>query len=101
MSMTVCARAIIWSPSRSTQCATMRSRQLLLKYNAAGVDVNVSAAGEQITNVWGNDPVIAEQLRRVPPSAAVVSNAHPVGETPDEAMAREEAQRVENAQVRR
>ena len=44
-------------------------KQLLLKYNAVGVDINVSAAGEQITNVWGNDPVIAEQLRRVPTQA--------------------------------
>jgi hypothetical protein len=41
-------------------------KRLLLKYNAVGVDINVSEAGEQITSVWGNDPAIAEQLRRVP-----------------------------------
>ena len=70
-------------------------KQVLLKYNAAGVDVNGGIAGEQITSVWGNDPVISEQLRRVPARAAVVANAHPVGETPDEAMAREEASRHE------
>ena len=79
-------------------------KQLLLKYNAAGVDVNISAAGEQITNVWGADPVIAEQLRRVPapalpapvlpvsaPLMAEGLNGRPVGETPDETAAREEA----------
>lgn len=74
-------------------------KQLLLKYNAAGVDVNVNAAGQQITNVWGNDPVIAEQLRRVPAQAAVVPNVHPVGETPDEALAREEALRIGGART--
>jgi len=79
-------------------------KQLLLKYNAAGVDVNMSAAGEQITNVWGNDPVIAEQLRRLPTSAVPVAasyaaappagvglNSRPLGETPDETAARVEA----------
>ncbi len=84
-------------------------KQLLLKYNAAGVDVNISAAGEQITNVWGADPVIAEQLRRVPAPVLPVSvlpvsvlpvsaplmaeglNGRPMGETPDETAAREEA----------
>ena len=34
-------------------------KQLLLKYNAAGVDINVNAAGERVTDVWGNNPVIA------------------------------------------
>jgi len=80
-------------------------KQILLKYNAAGVDVNVNSAGEQITNVWGNDPVIAEQLRRVPPpiSATPISaeglNGRPVGETPDETAAREEASMEERARV--
>ncbi len=41
-------------------------KQLLLKYNAAGVDINVNAAGERITDVWGNNPVIAEHLRKGP-----------------------------------
>ena len=41
-------------------------KQLLLKYNAAGVDINVNAAGERVTDVWGNNPVIAEHLRKGP-----------------------------------
>lgn len=60
-------------------------KQLLLKYNAAGVDINVNAAGERITDVWGNNPIIAEHLRHGPPSIP-----RPAGETPDESMAREE-----------
>ncbi len=74
-------------------------KQLLLKYNAAGVDVNINTAGEQITNVWGNDPVIAEQLRRVHPSPAILPNAHPVGQTPDEVLAWEEASETEKARI--
>ncbi len=41
-------------------------KQLLLKYNAAGVDINVNAAGERVTDIWGNNPVIAEHLRKGP-----------------------------------
>lgn len=75
-------------------------KQLLVKYNAVGVDINANAAGEQITNVWGNDPVIAEQLRRIPAQAApVIPGAHAIGETPDEAIAREEAVRAEDARL--
>jgi len=75
-------------------------KQLLQKYNAVGVDVNVSAAGEQITDVRGSDPAIAEQIRQVPSwDAPVVPGAHAVGETPDEALAREEAVRVEQART--
>jgi len=75
-------------------------KQLLVKYNAVGVDINTNAAGEQITNVWGNDPVIAEQLRRVPAQGApVIPGAHAIGETPDEALAREEALRSEKART--
>ena len=85
-------------------------KQLLLKYNAAGVDINASVAGEQITAVRGSDPVIAEQLRRVTvpeiipvtPINSVTSlpaglglNSRPLGETPDETAAREEAIRAE------
>ena len=84
-------------PSRYDQI-----KQLLLKYNAAGVDVNVNSAGEQITNVWGNDPVIAEQIRRVSPPVPVAStglNGRPVGETPDETAAREEAITEERART--
>ena len=77
-------------------------KQLLLKYNAAGVDVNVSAAGERVTDVWGNNPVIAEHLRKGPSpqdvnaqaalaraDALAVENA-PAGRTPDEVMAHQE-----------
>ena len=46
-------------------------KQLLLKYNAAGVDINVNAAGERVTDVWGNNPVIAEHLRKGPAPADV------------------------------
>lgn len=78
-------------------------KQLLLKYNAVGVDVNISAAGEQITNVLGNDPVIAEQVRRAPVPAAPVTVPSvvvaPMGRTPDEALAREEALGPESARV--
>jgi len=36
-------------------------KQLLLKYNAAGVDVNMAQAGEQITQVRGSDPAAPTQ----------------------------------------
>lgn len=41
-------------------------KQLLLKYNAAGVDIDVNTAGQQITQATGNDPVLAQQLSRPP-----------------------------------
>ena len=50
-------------------------KQLLLKYNAAGVDINVNAAGERVTDVWGNNPAIAEHLRKGPPPADVHAQA--------------------------
>lgn len=50
-------------------------KQLLLKYNAAGVDINVNAAGERITDVWGNNPVIAEHLRKGPSPQNVSAQA--------------------------
>jgi hypothetical protein len=82
-------------------------KQILLKYNAAGVDINVNAAGERVTDVWGNNPVIAEHLRKGPDpqnvnaqaalaaqdAAAVQSAAAQdtfVGRTPDEVMAHDE-----------
>jgi len=68
-------------------------KQVFLKYNAVGVDINVSAAGEQITDAFGSDPVLGEQIRRVPVTAALV------GRTPDEALAREEALETESARV--
>lgn len=48
-------------------------KQLLLKYNAAGVDINVSAAGERVTDVWGNNPAIAEHLKNGPAPATTPS----------------------------
>jgi hypothetical protein len=60
-------------------------KQVLLKYNAAGVDINVNAAGERITDVWGNNPVIAEHLRKGPSPRAINTQA--------------EALAVENAQT--
>lgn len=50
-------------------------KQLLLKYNAAGVDINVNAAGERVTDVWGNNPAIAEHLRKGPSPADVNAQA--------------------------
>ena len=50
-------------------------KMLLQKYNAVGVDINVSAAGEQITEVRGTAPL--------------VPGARAVGETQAEAMARD------------
>ena len=50
-------------------------KQLLLKYNAAGVDINVNAAGERVTDVWGNNPVIAEHLRKGPSPQNVSAQA--------------------------
>lgn len=63
-------------------------KQLLLKYNAAGVDINVNAAGERVTDVWGNNPVIAEHLRKGPSPQDVNAQA---------AAARAESVSVENA----
>lgn len=39
-------------------------KNLLLKYNAAGVDVNVLTAGQAITDARGNDPALAAELAR-------------------------------------
>ncbi len=69
---------------------------LLLKYNAAGVDVNVNAAGERVTDVWGNNMAIAEHLRKGPSpqdvnaQAAAAAEEATVGRTPDEVMAHDE-----------
>ncbi len=63
-------------------------KQLLLKYNAAGVDINVSAAGERVTDVWGNNPTIAEHLRKGPSPQNINAQA---------AIARADAQAVEAA----
>ncbi len=71
-------------------------KQLLLKYNAAGVDVNVNAAGERVTDVWGNNMAIAEHLRKGPSpqdvnaQAAAAAEESTVGRTPDEVMAHDE-----------
>ncbi len=63
-------------------------KQLLLKYNAAGVDINVNAAGERVTDVWGSNPAIAEHLRKGPSPRDVNAQA---------ALARADAQAVEAA----
>jgi len=60
-------------------------KQLLLKYNAAGVDIEVSTANQRVTDVWGNTPAVAEHLHDGPAPLP-----HPVGQTPDEAMVRAE-----------
>ena len=65
-------------------------KQVLLKYNAAGVDINVNAAGERVTDVWGNNPVIAEHLRNGPSPQVINAEVAALGRTPDEAMARTE-----------
>ncbi|MGI4788473.1 MAG: hypothetical protein ACRYFS_06430 [Janthinobacterium lividum] len=65
-------------------------KQVLLKYNAAGVDINVNTAGERVTDVWGNNPVIAEHLRNGPSPAPLSVAPAPVGRTPDEIMAHDE-----------
>ncbi len=83
-------------------------KQILLKYNAAGVDINVNAAGERVTDVWGSNMAVAEGLRKGPSpqnvnaqaalaaqdAAAVQPTAVQdalVGRTPDEVMAHDEA----------
>ena len=63
-------------------------KQVLLKYNAAGVDINVNAAGERVTDVWGSNPAIAEHLRKGPSPRDVNAQA---------AVARAESLAVENA----
>lgn len=81
-------------------------KQLLLKYNAAGVDINVSAAGERVTDIWGSNTALTEHLRKGPASqnagaqfadtaeeaARVQTDAQDafVGRTPDEVMAHDE-----------
>ncbi len=73
-------------------------KRLLLKYNAAGVDINVNAAGERVSDVWGNNMAIAEHLRKGPnpqlvnaQAAMAAQEAASVGRTPDEIMAHDEA----------
>ena len=72
-------------------------KQLLQKYNAVGVDVNVSTAGEQITDVRGSTLAVAPPVPLTP--SWETPGAHALGETPDEALAREEALRVERART--
>ena len=62
--------------------------QLLQKYNAVGVDINVAAAGQM--------PVAAVPVAAVPAPAAPL---RALGETPDEALAREEALGTEKART--
>lgn len=73
---------------------------LLQKYNAVGVDINVSAAGERITDARGGDPLTAQPVVPAPSwESPAVPATHAVGETPDEALAREEAMRVARTQA--
>ncbi len=62
-------------------------KQILLKYNAAGVDINVNAAGERVSDVWGSDPAIAERLRNGPSPQDVNAQA---------ALARADARAVQS-----
>ncbi|MBV9849350.1 MAG: hypothetical protein JO250_06655 [Armatimonadetes bacterium] len=55
-------------------------KRLLLKYNAAGVDVDVLAAGEAITEARGADPAIAEELRQPPVRPMTAAEAAAAGE---------------------
>lgn len=50
-------------------------KRLLLKYNAAGVDVNVAAPAAQITAVRGADPTLAAEIRDAVPPPMTVSEA--------------------------
>ena len=54
-------------------------KRLLLKYNAAGVDVNVVTAGQAITDVRGADPAIAQELRQPPIQAMSAAEAIATG----------------------
>ena len=75
-------------------------KMLLQKYNAVGVDINVSAAGEQFTGVGGGVPLTAQPGVPTPSwEAPIAASTHAVGETPDEAMAREEAARAGGART--
>ena len=55
-------------------------KQLLLKYNAAGVDVDVLSAGQGITEVRGADPAIAQELSQPPVRAMSAAEAVATGE---------------------
>ena len=55
-------------------------KRLLLKYNAAGVDIDALAAGGQITAVRGADPTIAEELRQAPVQPMTAAEAVAAGE---------------------
>ncbi len=55
-------------------------KRLLLKYNAAGVDLNVLTAGQQITAARGPDPTIATQLSQPPVHAMSAAEAIASGE---------------------
>ncbi len=84
-------------------------KQLLLKYNAAGVDINVNAAGERVTDVWGSNMAITEGLRKGPSPQNVSAQAAAaaqeslavqdatVGRTPDEVMAHDDLVSTESS----
>ena len=75
-------------------------KMLLQKYNAVGVDINVSAAGETMTDARGGDALTTHPAVPTPSwETPAVSAAHAVGETPDEALAREEAAPVGGART--
>ena len=75
-------------------------KMLLQKYNAVGVDINVSAAGETITDARGGDSLTTHPAVPTPSwETPAVSATHAVGETPDEALAREEAARAGGART--
>jgi hypothetical protein len=37
-----------------------------MKYNAAGVDTEVTVAGETVRRAWGNDPALASYMENPP-----------------------------------
>ncbi len=99
-------------------------KQLLLKYNAVGVDINVMAVGQGFSDVGTSAPVVSETLTppaspltapRVPANPALAQETEPMynfgsvepslarapGLTPDEELARVETaeQRQEDARA--
>ncbi|MEO7717884.1 MAG: hypothetical protein ABIY70_16915 [Capsulimonas sp.] len=56
-------------------------KRLLEKYNAVGIDINVNAAGEAVSQEWGNDAALQQYMADTSPTTIVSPTMPPVANT--------------------